>query len=62
MKLWGDCLTNINCSENCIYQHDGKCCFENICEQKISPNQSCAYFTQVPFHSFVTQDLKNNTN
>ena len=63
-KYGDDCLTNINCSENCIYQHDGKCCFENICEQKISPHQSCAYYTEVPFNCSMIQesDKSNNIN
>lgn len=39
-------LTNINCSENCIYQKDGKCSFENIGHQKITPNGDCAYYTK----------------
>ena len=38
-------LTNINCSENCIYQKDGKCSFENINQQKITYYTDCAYFT-----------------
>ncbi len=38
-------MTNINCSANCIYQKDGKCCFENIKnQQKATPNSDCAYF------------------
>ncbi|MFQ8988379.1 MAG: hypothetical protein ACLR6T_06815 [Intestinibacter sp.] len=55
-------MTNINCSENCIYQQDGKCCFENICEQKIKPNPSCAYYTEVPLDYSVTQNSKNSMN
>ena len=41
-------LTNINCSENCIYQKDGKCLFENIGHQKLTPNDDCVYFTKAP--------------
>lgn len=37
-------MTTINCSENCIYQKDGKCSFENICMQTIHANSNCAYF------------------
>ena len=37
-------LTNINCCENCIYQKEGKCCFENINNQKITFHPDCAYF------------------
>ena len=40
-------LTNINCLENCIYQKDGKCSFENISSHKINTkNSSCAYFVE----------------
>lgn len=38
-------MTNINCSSNCVYQKDGKCCFENIKnQQKVTPNKDCAYY------------------
>ena len=40
-------LTNINCLENCIYQKDGKCSFENICNQKVNTEHSCAYFIEI---------------
>ncbi len=23
-------MTNINCSKNCVYQQDGKCCYDNV--------------------------------
>ena len=38
-------LTNINCSENCIYQKDGNCSFENINQKKMTAYTDCAYFT-----------------
>jgi hypothetical protein len=38
-------LTNINCSENCKYQKDGNCSFENINQKKITSHTDCAYFT-----------------
>ncbi len=37
-------LTNINCSENCIYQKDGKCSLENINGRKVTSWNDCAYF------------------
>ena len=37
-------LTNINCSSDCVYQKDGKCCFENISKQQVTPNNNCAYY------------------
>lgn len=40
----GDVLTNINCSADCVYQKDGKCCFENILFQTSTPSLDCAYF------------------
>ncbi|MFR0822317.1 MAG: hypothetical protein ACLU84_07010 [Clostridia bacterium] len=40
-------MTNINCSSNCIYQKDGKCAFENISEQKVTPNSNCAYYLSI---------------
>ena len=43
----GDILTNINCSSNCVYQKDGKCCFENVSKQQVTPNNNCAYYLSV---------------
>lgn len=40
-------LTNINCSSNCVYQKEGKCCFENIEMKKVTPNSKCAYYLSV---------------
>ena len=39
-------LTNINCSANCVYQKDGKCCFENVSLQTVTPASNCAYYIQ----------------
>lgn len=44
-------LTNINCSEKCIYQKDGKCCFENIGTQSSISNTDCIYFVPIK-HSY----------
>jgi len=41
-------LTNINCSENCKYQKDGNCFFENINQKKMTSHTDCAYFTPKP--------------
>ncbi|MGN1269476.1 MAG: hypothetical protein ACI4UU_01215 [Clostridia bacterium] len=43
-------MTNINCSEKCIYQKDGKCSFENVCIQKVNANNNCAYFVDIKTH------------
>lgn len=43
-------MTNINCSEKCIYQKEGKCSFENVCAQKINANNKCAYFVGIKVH------------
>ena len=37
-------LTSINCSNNCIYQHEGKCSFNSTSEFLIQNNSVCAYF------------------
>ncbi|MCI8999390.1 MAG: hydroxymyristoyl-ACP dehydratase [Clostridia bacterium] len=37
-------MTNINCSANCVYQKDGKCCLENTSFQTVTPASDCAYF------------------
>ena len=37
-------MTNINCSSNCVYQKDGKCCLENVSSQSFTPNENCAYY------------------
>ncbi|HJJ06352.1 MAG: hypothetical protein U0O04_01655 [Clostridia bacterium] len=37
-------MTNINCSSDCVYQKDGKCCYENILAKKITPSADCAYY------------------
>lgn len=37
-------MTNINCSSDCVYQKDGKCCFENVAKQQVTPNNNCAYY------------------
>jgi len=37
-------MTNINCSDNCVYQHDGKCYFEHITQKIVTPSFNCAYF------------------
>ena len=42
--FWGDILTNINCTSNCIYQKDGKCDYELISLGKISSTSDCEYF------------------
>lgn len=39
-------LTNINCSANCVYQKDGKCCFEKIDFKTVTPASNCAYFLE----------------
>lgn len=39
-------LTNINCLADCVYQKDGKCCFENIATKPVTPASNCAYFVQ----------------
>ena len=44
-------LTNINCSEKCIYQKDGKCSLEAVSPQKVSSNSSCSYFTEALHHN-----------
>lgn len=44
-------LTNINCSEKCIYQKDGKCCFENIGTQSSISNTDCIYFVPIKHSS-----------
>ena len=41
----GDILTNINCSSNCIYQKEGKCCYSKVFSSYISANSDCAYFS-----------------
>ena len=52
-------LTNINCSENCIYQKDGKCSFENINQQKITSHKDCAYFIS---NSSITNSVCSKKN
>jgi len=37
-------LINIDCSSNCKYQQDGKCCLEKIQIQKVSGKSDCIYF------------------
>lgn len=37
-------MTTINCLANCVYQFDGKCCFENIDNTIVTPNSNCAYY------------------
>ncbi len=39
-------MTNINCSENCIYQIDGKCSFEDVSSKILTPDSNCAYFVK----------------
>ena len=40
-------MTNINCNANCVYQQDGKCCYDNVMPQtsciKNATGSSCAY-------------------
>ena len=40
-------MTNINCARDCIFQHDGKCCYDNITLNLVSCQQTngtnCAY-------------------
>ena len=38
-------LTNINCTENCIYQKDGKCSYENTSAKTVTFSSNCAYFS-----------------
>ena len=47
-------MTNINCSQNCIYQKDGKCSYNIITMSSIYPNSDCAYF--VPYYGL--KDIK----
>ena len=47
-------MTNINCSSNCVYQKDGKCCLENVSNQKFTPHGNCAYY----LNSFKTVATK----
>lgn len=40
-------MTNINCTENCIYQYDGKCNLNYIGPINSSNNPTnCAYFVE----------------
>lgn len=34
-------MTNINCTKNCLYQEDGKCCYDRVESQNISQNTTC---------------------
>lgn len=41
-------MTTINCVSNCVYQLDGKCCFENIDNKKnVTPDGNCAYYLSI---------------
>ena len=41
-------MTNINCScDDCVYQVDGKCRFESITATTITPNNNCAYYSNL---------------
>lgn len=39
-------MTNINCSKNCVYQNDGKCCFDNTSKVVLTPDSKCAFFSE----------------
>lgn len=52
--------TNINCSANCMYQQDGKCCLENVAKQsKITPNQDCIYFCHFDVNTSSSPTIRN---
>ncbi len=36
-------MTNINCSNDCIYQKDGKCRLDTITAMNITSSGGCAY-------------------
>lgn len=37
-------MTNINCTENCVYQKDGKCTLDKVIPKTATPNSNCVYF------------------
>ena len=41
-------MTNINCTKNCLYQEDGKCCYDRVethhTSQNIITDKDCLYF------------------
>lgn len=43
-------MTNINCTKNCLYQEDGKCCYDCVESQNNSQNAAidteCLYFRE----------------
>jgi len=41
-------MTTINCSSNCIHQHDGKCTLENAFSKVLSVETDCIFFEKKP--------------
>lgn len=39
-------MTNINCSNDCIYQEDGKCRFESVMAMSVTHENNCAYYAK----------------
>jgi len=39
-------LSFINCSENCIYQENGKCSLDHVNPQLCSSKQDCGFFLE----------------
>mgnify|MGYP001017647062 CR=1 FL=1 len=41
-------MTDINCSNDCIYQKEGKCRLESVMAMSVSSNNGCAYYFAKP--------------
>ncbi|MCR4434982.1 MAG: hydroxymyristoyl-ACP dehydratase [Clostridiales bacterium] len=41
-------MTTINCSSNCIHQHDGKCTLDNTEANSVSTVSDCIYYQERP--------------
>ena len=37
-------MTTIRCAENCLYQKEGNCTYENTAQNQLTGNHSCFYF------------------
>lgn len=50
-------MTNINCSSDCIHQHDGKCCLEKLEKDFPISNKDCTYFKSVDTNKQIPNKL-----
>ena len=53
-------MTNINCSKECLFQNEGKCCCDNILFSSLSNQTSID--PDCPYHILPQTKQKENAN